>query len=69
MIASKTYETTEIFRRKLSDEDLPDPEADRREAEARGFNAGLELAGALVRLNGDKRMAALILRQRKGGGL
>ncbi len=58
-------ETTEIFRRKLSDEDLPDPEADKREADAKAFNAGLELGAALVRLNGDKKMAALILRQRK----
>ncbi len=61
-----TTETTRVFRRRLSDEDLPDPDQDARESEDRGFNAGLSLAAALVRLNGNKKMAELILRQRKG---
>ncbi len=65
MIIDTKCETDRIVRR-LSDEDCSDPEADLREAEARGFNAGLALAAALVRLNGDKKMGALILRQRKG---
>ncbi len=65
---STTAETDRIVRR-MSDEDLPDPEADRLEARNMGFNAGLELAAALMRLQGHKKDAALILRQRKGGGL
>ncbi len=60
---------TERLVRRLSDEDLVDAEQSTREAEARGFNAGLALAAALVRLNGDKKMGALILRQKKGCGL
>jgi hypothetical protein len=68
MVSANTIDPraeTERLVSNLTLEDLPDPEADRREAEARGFNAGLELGAALVRLNGDKKMAALILRQRK----
>ncbi len=72
---STTAETDRIVRR-LSDEDLPDPEAEAEcakvEAFNKGFNAGLEMSAALVRLNqGDKKLAALLLRQRKyiGEGL
>ncbi len=64
-----TQAETDRLVRRLSDEDIRDVEADTREAEARGFNAGLALAAALVRLNGDKKMGALILRQKKGMGL
>ncbi len=49
-----------------ADEDLADPEADRREADMRVWNAALELAASLMRLRGHKADAALILRQRKG---
>jgi hypothetical protein len=66
-------DTTRIIRRnhpghRLIDDDLddiPDPEADKREAFNRGFNAGLDLAGALVAMDGDRKLAALIRRQRK----
>lgn len=61
-------DTTAIYRKAETDtaEDLIDQAQLEREAEARGFNAGLELAACLVRLNGDKPLAALIRRQRKG---
>jgi hypothetical protein len=65
MVAIDTRAETERLVRTLTSEDLPDPEADKREAEARGFNAGLELAAALMRLQGHKKDVALILRQRK----
>jgi hypothetical protein len=59
-------ETTRILRRpKITDDDIQDPADLEREAENRGFNRGLELAACLVRLDGDRRLAALIKRQCK----
>lgn len=58
-------ETTQIFRKSDSAEDIIDQADLIREAEARGFNAGLELAAAMARLNGHKDLAALFRRQRK----
>jgi hypothetical protein len=58
-------ETTAIFRKSDAVEDITDSADLLREAEARGFNAGLDLAAAMARLNGQKSLAALFRRQRK----
>ncbi len=68
---STHYETTEIFRRRLSDEDIVevDHAADIREAEARAWNAGVRFCASIVRATtpGDhKKLAAFILKYLKG---
>ncbi len=56
-------ETTRIFRRRTTDCD--DDLDDQAEAISGAFDAGLELAAALVSQDGDRRLAALIRRQKK----
>jgi hypothetical protein len=62
---SPSTETTKIFRRRLSDEDVVDQADIEREARVKGWNAGLDLAASLVALDGDRKLAALIRRQKK----
>lgn len=62
--AAIDQETTRIFRK--HDVDVIDDLADEGERAADDYNRGLDMAARIVAQNGDRKLAALIRRQKVG---